>query len=58
MFSEAEPRPQQIVVRVGALDDPGQARPAGIIWTKSAPAWAAFDPDLPQAEGQAAAPKP
>ena len=53
VFSEAEPRPHQIVVRVGTLDDPNLAKPAGIIWTKSAPAWACFDPSLPQAEGQA-----
>ena len=52
VFSEAEPRPQQIIVRAGALDDPEIARPGMIIWTKSAPAWACFDPDLPQAEGQ------
>ena len=59
IFSEAEPRPHQIIVRVGTLDDPSMARPGGIIWTKSAPSWACFDADLPQAEGQtAAAPKP
>ncbi len=56
IFSEAEPRPHQIIVRVGTLDEPSMARPAGIIWTKSAPSWACFDPDLPQAEGQTAAP--
>ncbi len=56
VFSEAEPRPNQIIVRVGTLDDPNQARPAEIIWTRSAPAWACFDPDLPRAEGQPAAP--
>jgi hypothetical protein len=57
LFSEAEPRPHQIIVRVGALDDPGLAKPAAIIWTKSAPEWACFDPALQQAEGQAPAPK-
>ena len=56
VFSEAEPRPHQIIVRVGTLDDPNRARPEGIIWTRSAPAWACFDPDLPQADGQAMAP--
>jgi hypothetical protein len=56
VFSEAEPRPHQIIVRVGTLDDPELARPAGIIWTKAAPTWACFDPDLPQAEGQSAPP--
>jgi|SRR5438552_7047396 len=52
LFSEAEPRPNHIMVRVGTLDDPNLATPAAIIWTKSAPAWACFDPNLPQEEGQ------
>jgi hypothetical protein len=51
LFSEADPRPHQIIVRVGALDDPNLAKPAAVIWTRSAPAWACFDPSLPQAEG-------
>ena len=51
LFSEAEPRPHQIIVRVGALDDRELGRPGAIIWTKSAPKWACFDPALPQAEG-------
>ena len=59
VFSEAEPRPHQIIVRVGTLDDPDVGKPAGIIWTRSAPAWACFDPDLPRAKGQPAlSPKP
>lgn len=57
IFSEAEQRPHQIIVRVGTLDDPNLVKPAGIIWTKSAPVWACFDPDLPQAEGAAPLPK-
>jgi hypothetical protein len=44
-------------VRAGALDDPGFAKPAAVIWTKSAPTWACFDPSLQQVEGQAPAPK-
>ena len=54
LFSEAEPRPHQIIVRVGALDDRELAKPAGVIWTRSAPSWASFDPELPQTEGQPA----
>jgi hypothetical protein len=54
LFSEAEPRPQLIFVRVGALDDPEIAKPNSIIWTKSAPSWACFDPSLLTSEGQAA----
>ena len=58
LFSEADPRPNLIVVRVGALDDPNLATPSATIWAKSAPAWACFDPKLPQFEGQAPAPAP
>ena len=58
IFSEAEPRPHQVIVRVGTLDDPGLARPGGIIWTRSAPSWACFDPSLPRNEGQPPAPPP
>jgi len=56
MFSESEERPHQIIVRVGTLDDPNLAKPGGVIWTKSAPAWACFEPGAPQAEGQPAPP--
>lgn len=52
LFSEAEPRPHQIIVRVGALDDRELARPSSIIWTDSAPSWACFDSALPQAAGE------
>ena len=58
LFSEAEPRPNHIVVRVGTLDDPNLAAPGGIIWTRSAPVWACFDPTLPRAEGPAPAAPP
>ena len=54
LFSEAEPRPHQIIVRVGTLDDPELGKPGGVIWTRSAPTWACFDPTLPQTEGQPA----
>ena len=54
LFSEAEPRPHQIIVRVGALDDREAARPSGVIWTRSAPSWARIDPSLSQSEGQPA----
>ena len=52
LFSRAEPRPHQVFVRAGALDDPDIAAPVATIWTGSAPRWACFDPDLPQVEGQ------
>jgi hypothetical protein len=57
LFSEAEPRPHLIFVRVGALDDPNVAGPAMTIWTKSAAAWACFDTKLPKIEGQPEPPK-
>jgi len=56
VFTEAEPRPHLIAVRVGALDDPNPFRPSAIIWTKSAPGWACFDPALPMTEGQPTGP--
>lgn len=52
LFSEAESRPHLIIVRAGALDDPEQVRPASVIWTASAPSWAAMDQTLPKIEGQ------
>jgi hypothetical protein len=52
VFSEAELRPEVIIVRVGTLDDPEIGRPLGTIWTKMAPSWACIDEDLPQGEGQ------
>ena len=52
VFSEAEPRPDFIIVRVGTLDDPEIGKPVGTIWTKSAPSWACIDEGLPKGEGQ------
>jgi len=57
VFSEAEPRPHQIIVRVGTLDNPEIGKPMATIWTSAAPSWACFDAQLPHAEGQAAPPK-
>ncbi len=57
VFSEAEPRPNRVIVRAGALDDPGLAPPSAIIWAESAPKWACFDPSLPQTARQPPAPK-
>jgi hypothetical protein len=52
VFSEAETRPNFVVVRVGALDDPEIGKPMATMWTKSAPSWACIDEDLPRIEGQ------
>jgi hypothetical protein len=56
LFSEAEERPQMIVVRAGTLDDPSIVTLQGHIWTRSAPKWAHLDPALPCFEGQPPAP--
>ena len=47
LFSEAVARPDFVVVRAGALDDPEIGRPASVIWTASAPRWGYVDPSLP-----------
>ena len=52
LFSEAEPRPHLVFVRVGTFDDPDLARPGMTIWTSSAPRWACIDPQLPKVDGQ------
>lgn len=52
LFSASSNRPDFMVVRVGALDDPEMVRPASFIWTASAPAWGMVPPDLPNCEGQ------
>lgn len=54
IFSEALSRPDVIVVRVGALDDPELGAPDSVIWRASAPSWACHDPDLPAIDGQPA----
>ena len=55
VFSEAEPRPNLIIVRVGTLDDPEIGKPAASIWAASAPSWACVDATLPQFDGPAPA---
>lgn len=47
LFSESLENVDFIVVRVGTLDDPARHAPECVIWTDSAPAWAAVDPSLP-----------
>jgi hypothetical protein len=55
IFSASSARPELVVVRAGALDDPEIARPAGFIWTASAPSWGYIDPALSNCPGQPAA---
>lgn len=52
LFSEAQDRPDLMVVRAGALDDPAIGSPASFIWTASAPSWGLVNPMLPSCEGQ------
>lgn len=52
VFSESEARPHLIIVRNGALDDTGLARPSATIWTAQAPEWAWVDKSLPRHVGQ------
>lgn len=58
LFSQGSARPDIMVVRVGALDDPEAARPSGTIWAASAPSWGHVDRDLPVTDGQPPAPPP
>ena len=50
--SEAQERPQILVIRAGTLDDTQRFAPQMLIWTRSAPAWAHLDPLLPHEPGQ------
>lgn len=50
--SEAEERPQLLIIRAGTLDDPRRFRPLASIWVVEAPAWAQIDASLPQFPGQ------
>lgn len=52
LFSESSARPDVMVVRAGALDDPELGRPEGFIWTASAPRWGHVDSNLANCEGQ------
>jgi len=52
LFSEAENRPEIIVVRAGTLDDSSITRPSRYIWTASAPEWGYVDDSLLNCEGQ------
>jgi hypothetical protein len=52
IFSKSSARPQLLIIRAGALDDPDLLAPQMTIWTGAAPEWACFDPDLPQFPAQ------
>lgn len=46
LFSESSGNAQNMVIRVGTLDDARGIAPTMAIWTDSAPAWAHIDPAL------------
>ncbi len=52
LFTGNSDNTEFLAIRAGALDDPDSVTPTEIIWTASAPAWACFDPALPQTERQ------
>lgn len=52
VFSMSEARPNLMIVRAGAMDDPNLMPPQAVIWTAEAPAWACTDPALPHFERQ------
>ena len=54
IFSQAQVRPHQLIVRAGTLDEPNRVKPGTAIWTDSAPEWASFDPSLTKLPGQPA----
>lgn len=57
VFSEADERPNLLIVRAGTLDNPDVAQPAMTIWVASAPRWACISETLPKFDGQAPPPK-
>jgi len=52
LTSASNARPSLLIVRAGALDQRDELRPQATIWTRSAPAWACFDPNTAQFEVQ------
>jgi hypothetical protein len=56
MFTQSEARRQYVGVRAGTLDDPEIGKPAMVIWTASAPSWAAFEAEIPHEAKQAQPP--
>jgi hypothetical protein len=50
--SEADERPQLLILRAGTLDEPRRFRPLANIWVSEAPDWAHIDDSLPKFPGQ------
>jgi hypothetical protein len=56
IYSQRETNPEMVVVRAGTMDDAGDMKITGNIWTKSARPWAYIDPASLQHPGQPDAP--
>ena len=52
LFSRTPARLHVVFIRIGAFDNPSAVAPQMTIWVDSAPAWAHFDPALPEIAGQ------
>ncbi|MBX9699748.1 MAG: GFA family protein [Acetobacteraceae bacterium] len=52
LTSRSASRPEFLIIRVGALDEPARFAPESTIWTASAPPWARFDDTPLNCEGQ------
>lgn len=52
LFSGNTARPDFLILRAGAHDNPSAVPPQMTIWTGSAPTWAVIDPALPAFEAQ------
>ena len=48
VFTSSSARPDFLGVRISMLDETDLVAPQAVIWTDSAPPWAALDPDLPR----------
>ncbi len=48
ILGQSSGMPQVVAVKLGIVDEPHDLRPAVVMWTSEAPAWAVLDPALPQ----------
>jgi len=52
IYSQREATPEQLALRVGTLDNPGDMKITAHIWTRSARPWSHIDPASKQFAGQ------
>lgn len=58
VYAQSSARMHLMTVRLGVIDEPHGLRPAVVIWTDDAPAWAHIDPALESWPRQPPAPAP